>query len=192
MTIQELNQVIRKDRRSVFPQFFTEQPIARETLETLFENANWAPTHARTEPWRWIVYRGAGKQELMEDFTRTYREGVAPEKQDDKKLKKVTDKIEGSDTIIGIVMKRDPKERIPEWEEVAAVAMAVQNFWLSLDALNIGGYWSSPGYFTRDKKALRRMEADERCLGLFYLGHHASPELARERSDWREKVRWVE
>ena len=192
MTIQALNQIIRKDRKSVFPQFFTDKPIPRETLETLFENANWAPNHARTEPWRWVVYRGAGRQELVEDFSKSYRAGVAPEKQDDKKLQKTVDKIMGSDTVIGIVMTRDPKERIPEWEEVAAVAMAVQNFWLSLDALGIGGYWSSPGYFTRDAKALRRMEAGERCLGLFYLGYHECPELPRERGDWQDKVRWVE
>jgi len=42
-------------------------------------------------------------------------------------------------------MKRDPKESLPEWEEVAAVAMAVQNLWLSSHEKGIGGYWSSPG-----------------------------------------------
>ncbi|PHI20371.1 nitroreductase [Lewinellaceae bacterium SD302] len=192
MNLNELNQLIRKDRKSVFPQFFTDKPISRETLEILFENANWAPNHARTEPWRWVVYRGEGRQELAKDMERTYRDNVAPEKQDDKKIAKVTDKILNADTIIGIVMHRDEKERIPEWEEVAAVAMAVQNLWLSLDTLGIGGYWASPGYFTRDTKSLSRMGERERCLGLFFLGHHAAPELPRERGDWREKVQWVE
>lgn len=192
MTIQDLNHLIRNDRKSIFPQFFTDQPISKETLEVLFENANWAPNHARTEPWRWVVYRGEGRKELAEDVARTYRDNVAVEKQDDKKIGKLVDKILNSDTIIGIVMTRDPKERIPEWEEVAAVAMAVQNLWLSLEPLGIGGYWASPGYFTRDKKSLSRMEERERCLGLFFLGHYDAPELVRERGSWQDKVRWVE
>ena len=28
-------------------------------------------------------------------------------------------------------MKRDLKESVPEWEEIAATAMAVQNMWLT-------------------------------------------------------------
>lgn len=191
MQIDALNQLLKKDRKSVFPQFFTDQPIEVATLEALFENASWAPTHARTEPWRWIVYRGDARQQLADELATTYRNNVAADKQDPKKIEKITRNILNSDTIVGIVMHRDPKERIPEWEEVAAVAMAVQNLWLSLDAHGIGGYWSSPGYFTRDAKPMAAMEERERCLGLFFLGHHDAPELARERSDWRDKVRWV-
>ena len=41
-------------------------------------------------------------------------------------------------------MQRDPKESVPEWEEIASVAMAVQNMWLMAQELNLGGYWSSP------------------------------------------------
>ena len=33
---------------------------------------------------------------------------------------------------------------VPEWEEIAAVSMAVQNMYLTCTANNIGCYWSSP------------------------------------------------
>jgi hypothetical protein len=35
-------------------------------------------------------------------------------------------------------MQRDEKERIPDWEEVAATAMAVLNMWLTSHSPNIG------------------------------------------------------
>lgn len=192
MDLKQLNQLIRQDRKSVFPRFFTDEPISRETLEALLESANWAPNHARTEPWRWVVYRGEGRKELAQEVEQSFLKNVAPEKQDPKKIEKLNSKIFGSDTIIAIIMKRDENERIPEWEEIAAVSMAVQNIWLSLPAFNIGGYWSSPGYLTRDPKPLSRMGQRERCLGLFYLGHYEAPELARTRGDWQDKVQWVE
>ena len=47
--------------------------------------------------------------------------------------------------VILICMQRDPEERVPEWEELAATAMAVQNMWLTCTELEIGSYWSSPG-----------------------------------------------
>ena len=45
-------------------------------------------------------------------------------------------------------MQRDPGERIPEWEELASVACAVQNMWLSATSYGIGAYWSSPKVYS--------------------------------------------
>ena len=43
-------------------------------------------------------------------------------------------------------MNRDKQNRLPEWEEIAAVSMAVQNMWLTCYANNIGCYLSTPGF----------------------------------------------
>ncbi len=37
----------------------------RETIEQLLEAANWAPTHGKTEPWRWVVLSEAGLQDMI-------------------------------------------------------------------------------------------------------------------------------
>jgi nitroreductase len=52
-------------RRSIFPQFFTDQAIDKATIEDLLSAANSAPSHRKTEPWRFRVFRGEGRKELM-------------------------------------------------------------------------------------------------------------------------------
>ena len=37
----------------------------RETIEQLLEAANWAPTHGKTEPWRWVVLSEDGLQDMI-------------------------------------------------------------------------------------------------------------------------------
>lgn len=38
----------------------------REQVEQLLEAANWAPTHGRTEPWRFVVLGKAGQQQMLD------------------------------------------------------------------------------------------------------------------------------
>ena len=51
-------------RRSVFPAQYNEQPIKKSDIEKILEAANWAPTHKKTEPWRFKVLLGEKKNEL--------------------------------------------------------------------------------------------------------------------------------
>ena len=37
----------------------------REMIEQLLEAANWAPTHGKTEPWRWVVLSEDGLQDMI-------------------------------------------------------------------------------------------------------------------------------
>ena len=46
--------------------------------------------------------------------------------------------------VICICLNRSQEDFIPEWEEISAVAMSVQNMWLTCSANNLGCYWSSP------------------------------------------------
>lgn len=47
--------------------------------------------------------------------------------------------------IIAIGMKRTSTGKIPEIEDVEAVACAVQNIYLSVSAYGLGGYWTTGG-----------------------------------------------
>ena len=190
MTPLSTNDLLRK-RRSIFPATYTDRPIERAVLEEMLENANYAPTHRLTEPWRFKVFRGAGKQALTKQLVANYAEVVPLEKQSEKKVAKMRTKIERSDTVIAICMRRDPEARVPEWEEIAATAMAVQNMWLTCTARGIGCYWSSPAAALHGGPAFRLAEG-ERCLGLLYMGYHELPELPAKRTPVGEKVVWVE
>ncbi len=140
-SIDTINQIIR-NRRSIFPPEYTGQEIPRELLETVLENANYAPTHRLTQPWRFTVFRGQGLQKLADYMGDTYRANATPESFSEAKLEGARNKVLKSACVIAIVMEVHP-DKVPEWEEGAAVSCAVQNMWLTTTALGIGAYWSS-------------------------------------------------
>ena len=87
-------------------------------------------------------------------------------------------------------MNRDIAESIPEWEEIAATSIAVQNMWLSCTSRDIGCYWSSPSYAKNLKKFLG-LNKNEKCLGFFYLGKFQHKNLKKTRRDNIEnKISW--
>jgi nitroreductase len=186
---EKVNALLRS-RSSIFPAMYTDEPISDEIIQDLLENANWAPNHKKTEPWRFKVIRGAARQRLADFLGSTYQRVTPQESFSEQKLKKLSTNPIKADTVIAICMQRDPAESLPEWEELAATAMAVQNLWLTATAYSLGGYWSSPGLIAHLGPFLNLAEG-ERCLGLFYLAHHRAPEIPRERGDIAAKVEWM-
>ena len=132
-----ITQVIRS-RRSVFPNMYLDREIPRQLMEEILENANWAPTHKLTEPWRFHVFQGKGLESLSRFLGDQYKTSKPGDSFSQKKYEKTIRKPLQSAAVIAICMKRDPKERIPEWEEVASVSCAVQNLWLSAWTHGIG------------------------------------------------------
>lgn len=189
MNPNHLSQLL-KNRRSIFPKTYTDKQISDELLMEILENANWAPSHRKTEPWRFKVLQGDKRKELANYMANWYKENTPSEKYSEKKYEKNLKKPLQSPTIIAICMKRDPEERVPEWEEIAATAMAVQNMWLTCTANNIGCYWSSPKSVLGAKELLQ-LEEGERCLGLFYMGYHNMPEIPGQRGDFKDKVTFM-
>lgn len=174
-------------RRSIFPIQFSDKEITDTQLNELFEAANWAPTHRRTEPWRFKVFRGDKKTELSHFLVDAYTKTTP--KFSKRKSKSIVEKINLSSAVVLICMKRDEKESVPEWEEIAATAMAVQNLWLQTTELGLGGYWSTPAYINQIHQFIP-FEENEKCLGLFYLGGLEGSMPIREPGDWRKKVQW--
>lgn len=180
-----------KSRRAVFPAQYTQQDIAREDIEKLLEAANWAPSHKKTEPWRFKIIQGTSLESLGDHLSSTYARITPAEKYSIFKEKKLRENPTKAGVVIAICMQRDIKERVPEWEEVAATAMAVQNLWLMAHSLGIGGYWSSPGLKDHMSDFLQ-LNVGERCLGFFYLGYakEALSEVAT-RGPISEKITWM-
>jgi len=189
MQPKTISQLIRK-RRSIFPKTYTNQPIAKEIIEEVLENANWAPTHKMTEPWRFKVLMNDALIRLRDWQVDWYHKNTPPEKFSEKKLKKLQTKPLKAGCMIAICMQRDTKESIPEWEEIAAVSCGVQNMWLTTTAYDIGAYWSSPKHI-RDIGPFLNLKEGERCLGFFYMGHHEMPETPRTRQAIADKVEWL-
>lgn len=189
MSDKDINKIIR-DRRSVFPPQYNETPVSDQFIRVLLENANWAPSHRLTQPWRFKVVQGEAKDRLGVFLSDTYTDITSDENFSPFKHKKIINNCRSASAILVICMQRDPKERVPEWEEIAATAMAVQNMWLTCAAHKIGCYWSSPNLINYIGEFFELQEG-ERCLGLFYLGNYEQDEeLASKRDSIDDKVQW--
>ena len=182
----KLSEII-KSRRTSGPAQFSGAEVSKEQIERLLEAANWAPTHRKTEPWRFKVLRGESLKQLGEFLGDKYKETAT--KYSEFKHKKTIQKPQQSSAVIAICMQRDLEERLPEWEEIAATAMAVQNLWLMATEMGLGGYWSSPGTIKYMGEFFGLSEG-ERCLGFFYLGHLATPSPDRIPGAIEEKTQW--
>jgi len=190
MTPAEVSDLLRS-RRSIFPKTYNDRPIDKAIIEEVLENANWAPTHKFTEPWRFKVFREKGLERLSIYLSSWYKENIPEDRYSEKKFEKTRTNPLRSSCVIAICMQRDPAESIPEWEEIAAVACAVQNMYLTCAAHNIGCYWSSPRSILEAREFLQLGEG-ESCLGLFYMGYHDLPQMEGKREPIQDKTVWLE
>jgi nitroreductase len=89
-------------------------------------------------------------------------------------------------------MKRHADKNLPEMEEIAAVACAVQNMYLTAAAYGIGCYWTTGGVtFNESAKSFFGLEAADKLLGFFYVGVIAVPSPAGKRGPIEDKINWV-
>lgn len=185
-----LNTLIRT-RRSVFTsQFEAGKSIPDEIILQILENANSAPTHKLTEPWRFTVFTGEGLKTLAKKQAAIYKEFAgASFKQS--KYEQLFVNPQLCSHVIAIGCKRHIG-KIPEMEEIAAVAAAVENIYLSVHAYGLGGYWSTGGItYIDEAKSLFGLDENDIFMGFFFLGYVIVPSVERVPRPVSEKISWV-
>jgi nitroreductase len=191
--IEEFNELIRS-RRSIYPAQYTGEKVDDRIIDQMLENANWAPNHKHTEPWRFIVFTQQGLDQLGKFQSEIYQQvSIAKGNFDEAKMEKLRNKPLMASHVIAIGMKRDEKQSIPVEEEIAAVASAVQNMQLTASAYGVGCYWGSGGitYMEEAKNALG-LEKGDKLMGFLYVGIPKEgfwPE--GKRKPINDKVNWV-
>ena len=183
MNKETLNSIIR-NRKSIYPNDYTGDEIPDNLIREILLNANHAPTHRMTQPWFFKVYKNESKQKLIDIVSKIDESKISKIK-----LDKFIQKINDSNTVISIFLNRDEKERLPEWEEIAAVSMAVQNMWLTCYVNNIGSYWSTPG-FIHEYGNLIKLDNNQSSLGFFFMGVYDHKESPKLRDDINTKIEW--
>ena len=156
-----------ESRRSIFPKDYSGEKIEEEVLNEILNSSNFAPNHKKTKPWRFQVFRNEKKLELANKLAEIYKTKTRPEVFLEKKYLDIPRKISNTDTLITISVNFSGL--VPEWEEIAATAMAVQNMYLTSTVHQIGCYWSTPGMIQHLGEFLN-LEENQKCIGLFYLG----------------------
>ncbi|HEX7847361.1 MAG TPA: nitroreductase [Chitinophagaceae bacterium] len=188
----ELFNELARTRRSVFPdQLEAGKKVDDSIIKEILTNALWAPNHGQMEPWQFTVFTDDGLKKLA-DFQSELYKNEARENFKEASYKKLQQNPLKASHIIAIGMKRTTKKTIPEVEDIAAVACAVQNIYLSVTAYGLGGYWTTGGVTYIDKaKSFFGLEEQDRLMGFFYIGHISIPSPAAKRLPLEEKVKWV-
>ena len=66
-----LNNII-QNRRSVFPSQYNDSDVSNKIIQDLLNNANMAPTHKLTQPWRFKVLQKKAKNKLGDFLSKLY------------------------------------------------------------------------------------------------------------------------
>ena len=169
--LSEITELIR-ERRTIYPEQFSNRKVHKEQVELILNNAQWAPTHGNTQPWRFKVFMDDSRTQLSDFLSQTYLKLTPKEKQEDAKLAKLLTRPLKSSVIIAVCMERQAKEEILEIEEIEAVACAIQNMHLTCTAYGLGGFWATPRLiYTPEMNSFLNIGDKDKCLGLFYIGY---------------------
>ncbi len=157
-------------RRSHFVKEFNGLPVPDDVIARMLENARWAPSHKLTLPWRFRVFEGADKSALCNAMEQYYLQNTPAESFDERKLSKIRTYAFKVSHIISIGF--EPSGKVPEWEELAATAMAVQNMYLTLtDHPHAAGYWTTGNGAGSDFMKQQTGLPDSAVqLGFFFVG----------------------
>ncbi len=188
----QINAVI-KNRRSIYPkQYQKGKVVPDEIIRQILENANYAPNHKKTEPWRFTVFSGEGLRYFAELQAGIYKQ-YSGSSYNEGRYQKLLEYPLHSSHVISIGMKRNEKNILPEIEEIEATACAVQNMFLTVTAYGLGSYWTTAGitYFKEAKEYFGLSENDK-LLGFFYIGYVEKPfSLPAKRTSIEAKVKWI-
>jgi nitroreductase len=183
-----------KDRRTIYPEQYSERKVHKEIIERLLNTAIWAPTHGKTQPWRFKVFTDNGLNTLATFLSDTYKLQTPEEDYSELKSEKLRARPLKSSVVIAICMERQESKRIPEIEEIEAVACGVQNMQLMATAYGIGAFWSTPKLvYSTEMNTFLNLGVDDKCLGLLYLGYPEIEWPTGQRkpieyvTEWRDK-----
>ncbi len=188
----ETLQNIIQNRRSIKPAEMNGKRISDELIHQLLALADWAPTHGRTEPWRFVVYAGEAKKAFCSAHAELYKANTDAEKFMQGKYEKLLQQGDTLSHIIITYMKRTQQNSIPAIEEIAAVSAAIENILLGAAALDIAVLWSTGGMTHHPSlKKFLQLEEEDIVMGLLLLGYTDEPVKEGKRNiPLADKVRW--
>ncbi len=186
-----INKLIR-NRRSVKPEKYSGIKADDAIIHQMLENARWAPTHALTQPWRFTVFAEDGLKKFA-DFQAALYKSATPEPEfKDAKYQGLLHKPLLASHVIMIGMSRQESGKIPEAEEICAVACAVENMLLTAAAYGIACYWSTGGMtYHPEMLSFLGLEKKDKCMGMLYIGNYSGEALQSPRLPVETYTQWV-
>jgi nitroreductase len=177
-------------RRSFGLKDVSPEPINLELVALMLDAANWAPSHGKTEPWRFTVYSGAARRMIGDAFATAFHLLNPDQPADGPGAQAQRDRVWQAPVWIALGMQPDPK--MPEWEELVAFGSAVQNLHLMAGSLGLAGKWTSGACALHSHVAdVVGFAPSTKLFGFFYVGRPAGAWPHGRRRSLVAKVRWI-
>ncbi len=181
-----------KTRRSIG--LVSDEPVSKELIDKILEAGTWAPSHYRTEPWKFFVLTGDSRLRLGETLAKIEAKHMddPSSEANQKKLVKIREKSFRAPLIITVAVEPSDNPKAILQEEYGAVYAAIQNMLLAAHGLGLGGYWRTgkPAYDPLMKELFKISEKGE-ILGFLYFGHPKRDVPAGKRKDLSEVTTWL-
>lgn len=187
-----LSQIV-AGRRTTKAAAMNGQKIPDETVNRLLHLADWAPTHGRTEPWRFFVYTGSALQDFCAQHAEMYRDNTPEESFNPTTFDNLKNMGAKASHLIVAVMQRGTNAKIPVLEEIAATSAAIQNVLLGATALDIATIWNTGGMTLKPAmKAHLQLQEEDQVMGLIYMGYTDEPLREGKRNmPAADKIKWM-
>ncbi len=182
-----------RDRRTTKAAAMNGNTIPDSTIQQLLQLADYAPTHGRTEPWRFFVYQGAALTGFCKDHAQLYWDNTSEESRKEQTFENLAHAGDMASHLIIAVMRRTPETKIPVMEEYAATAAAVQNILLGAEAMGIAAIWNTGGMALKPAmKDYLKLKEEDYVVGFLYLGFSDQPRKEAVRNiPIAEKIVWA-
>ena len=169
-------------------------PVPSLLIEKILEAGTWAPSHFRTEPWRFFVLTGEARNKLGKVLA-SITAKTLDDPQSEENLKQLTkEEQKPLRAPVIIIVAAEPtttNKRVMKREELAAVHAATQNMLLSAHALGLGAIWrTGESCYSPEVKSLFPLTEEAEVVGFLYIGYPDMKERAANRKSISEVTKW--
>jgi nitroreductase len=171
----EIEEAIRSRRTH---KAYRPEPVARDTLDELFELARWAPNHHLTNPWR---FRVLGPEALagLKAAAESLDAGSGA-------------KLDRAPTLV-VVSVTQAGDPVADEEDALAGAVAAYIVLLAAHARGLAGYWRTPAVLrSPEGRAALGIGDGERVLGLLHLGRPRQEQRTPDREPVEAVVSYLD
>ena len=171
------------ERRSI--KAFKQDAVDVEEIIELLNVAKWAPNHKLTEPWRFQLYAGDGKDTFVQAYVDSQPKvdgEVAP------KVQRKAEYFRNIPLHLVVIMPEDPRQR--RWDEdYGSVSTFIQNFQLAAWERGIGMIWRSNDWvYDPVFREGIGVKPGEKVVATLMIGYPKHVPAPQERTDIRESL----
>lgn len=189
------------NRRSI--RKYKQQTVPADVVRAILDAGRMAPSGKNRQPWKFIVFAGRDKEELLNAMER----GIAREKEDHAYLPASAGGLADAQNTLRIMREAPiaviilntngrnpfesvtPDERVAEIVDSLSIGAAVENMLLQAEELGIGCLWIANTCFAYGE-LVEYLDTKDQLVGAVSMGYADESPAARPRKPLEQIVEW--